>query len=136
MADSYLQIPTLARVHIDAKRVVLSVCAVSESTESKVMAHNVVKACGLDPEEASHLLELDEATSFHTALAESQVRYVLVYGLSPKQVGLQWSVQPYTWIKDGARLWCFAERLTLINNDLQRKRRLWSCMKRIAEERE
>jgi len=94
------------------------------------MLEKIYTACELEAEVETTTITCDPpqniASNVHSHGADL---HVAIFGLSPKQIGALWTVSPYQWINVGQQTWCFAERLEIIEADLEKKKQLWSCLK-------
>ena len=119
-------------VALKASTTLVLVLPVDMSGASQEMIDKLIVACALDAGRDVVRVSAPRAGSLARQLASHGRRlYCVCFGLSPKQVGAHWSVNPYRWVKDSGVLYCFAERPELIVTDLDRKRQLWACMKDI-----
>ncbi|MFN0036459.1 MAG: hypothetical protein ACKVUS_15445 [Saprospiraceae bacterium] len=64
-------------------------------------------------------------------LKERQPKQVLVFGLSPAQLGLSFEVQAYQPISFYGCTWLFAHRLSAIESDKAKKTQLWAALKQM-----
>lgn len=127
--DQYLEIPDFFDPLWPASvRVVLLIPANCDSSEREVLI-NIVKACGLDMEVDCICVEVDHALALGSAALPTQVEYLISFGIQPQRLGLQWQAPLYSWIMDHGRNWCFADKLNVISEDMERKKRLWSQLK-------
>ena len=134
--DHYLSTPRpVPELALDV--VMLSVLPEGTPPEAIEMLRKVCGACGLEVDREAALMPIAGPTALAAALRDLDAApaYVVVYGLSPAQVGSAWSAAAYAWLADGPTHWCFVEAPAIIAADPQRKRRLWDCLQRIPAER-
>lgn len=136
MLETYLKVPENPVLEGIDDKLLLSVFPSDASHEGLEMLDKVILACGLEEEKHSNKLAISAPQALASTLKGQKPHFVVVYGLSPKHIGAQWESKLYTWMPGGGRNWCFAERLETINADMDKKRLLWSCLKRIKEERD
>jgi len=60
--------------------------------------------------------------------AEKEINQVLFFGQSPKQVGLNLSVQKYQPVAVGGKRILFADDLAVIHDDTELKKALWASL--------
>ncbi|HHJ49308.1 MAG TPA: hypothetical protein ENJ88_00195 [Phaeodactylibacter sp.] len=83
-------------------------------------------------EEALLLLTTPEKhLSFARISREKDIQVLISFGLPAKNLGLHWSVNLYEPLTKNGCLFLFAERLSLIQNDRERKLRLWKALQKI-----
>lgn len=122
---------------VGSAQTVLAV-ALPENVEpaARTMLNKLYVACGLDAAREVFECPISAPASFIGALpAAPLVPFVVSFGLAPKHLGAQWVAAPYAWLHDGGRAYCFAERPELIADDLERKKRLWACLKAVKASR-
>ncbi len=64
-------------------------------------------------------------------LVEHQPKQVLVFGLSPAQLGLSFETQAYQPLAFYGCTWLFADPLSAIESDKNKKTQLWSALKQM-----
>lgn len=130
--DHYLDIlpPLPLSLPKDVRAVMLHPAS-ADATERQTLA-NIVKACGLTEGNDCVTVALDGPASLPPATASGPtgVTSVVVFGIQARSVGLVADVPMYQWTPAlGGRRYCFAERLSLIGEDMARKKRLWATIK-------
>ena len=132
MPDRYLDTPPPASLP-DSGLVLLAVYSTSTSAAGETMVEKVAEACGRGGDAAALAVEgsVDLLTPLRDADPEDRCRYVVVYGLTPGQIGSAWTCARYEWVSDGPVEFCFVESPDVIAADLERKKRLWACLARV-----
>lgn len=127
--DSYLAIPQTPEVVSDSSiRLIVFLPEAPDPGPADTLA-NIIKACGLDVERQTRELIVPPALAMgNTTNYPPSARFVS-FGVAPGSLGLQHVCLPYRWLAIGGREWCFAERLEVIGADMERKKRLWACLK-------
>ncbi len=69
--------------------------------------------------------------SFVRISREKDIRVLISFGLPAKNLGLHWSVNLYEPLSRNGCLFLFAERLSLIQNDRERKLKLWKALQKV-----
>ena len=109
---------------------VLMVCPATVTEAEVDTLHNIVKACGLELGVDCDIARVAGSAAVGTSSLPQNLRWVVSFGFDPAELGLRVLMVPYAWTAEiGGRVWCFAERLQLVGEDLDRKRRLWSTIK-------
>jgi len=135
MSNTYLEIPAEADVKLSAKPRLLSVIPTTTTASAREMLDKIFLACGLNADEEATTFEVSPPQAVAGNIPQDVVGLrIAVFGLSPKQVGALWSVSLYQWIKIDDHFWCFAERLEDIEADIEKKKRLWNCLKILKDE--
>jgi len=129
MKDTFLHLPKDIELQLAQEVRVLVLVDSTTTAEGLAMSDKILQACGLDPEVDAHRISVEHDINLASASLPDSVESLIIYGLSPKQLGANWQVTPYTWLRDNGRRWCFAERLELIAADPAKKRILWNCVK-------
>jgi len=62
---------------------------------------------------------------------EKDIQILISFGLPAKNLGLHWSVKLYEPLSKNGCLFLFAERLSIIQNDRERKLKLWKALQQI-----
>ncbi|MFK8054619.1 MAG: hypothetical protein AB8F78_00745 [Saprospiraceae bacterium] len=134
MSNTYLDIPAQADVLLSPNPRLLSVIPASTTASARDMLEKIFLACGLNPADEASTFECfpPQAVAVSIPSGAAGLR-IAVFGLSPKQIGAQWAILPYQWLKIGDHYWCFAERLEDIEADIEKKKRLWGCLKILKE---
>ena len=128
--DTYLRIPDLPAVDLPPALRLLAVTPASLGAAPTETLHNIFAACGLAIDTDATHLALDGSD---VALAQwrtlSPEACVVGFGVSPHALGLRHDCAPYRWHTLAGRRWCFADSLEQIAADMERKKRLWTCIK-------
>jgi len=64
-------------------------------------------------------------------LIEYQPKQVLVFGISPAQLGLSFEVQAYQPMTFYGCTWLFADKLSALESDKAKKTQLWTALKQM-----
>lgn len=130
MSDTYLEIPAKANVVLSANQRLLSIIPPTTTPSAREMLEKIFLACGLNPNEEASTYECAPPQAIVSNIpAQVNTLRIVVFGLSPKQVGALWSVAQYQWVAADDHFWCFAERLEDIETDIEKKKLLWNCLK-------
>jgi len=113
----------------------LMVMALSEPTAAanRDFLAKVLAAANLDLAQDALLAEIltHEPITIAPDLTIQQPKQVLVFGLSPSQLGLSFEVQPYQPLQFYGSTWLFADKLSVLEPDKQKKGQLWAALKQI-----
>lgn len=93
----------------------------------------VLLAANLNLDQDALLAEIpaNEPRSLAPDLKERQPKQVLVFGLSPIQLGLSFEVQAYQPQAFYGSTWLFADSLSALESDKTQKTQLWSALKQM-----
>ncbi|MBK6993891.1 MAG: hypothetical protein KA138_02560 [Saprospiraceae bacterium] len=93
----------------------------------------VLLAANLNLEQDALLAEIpaNEPRSLAPDLNQRQPKQVLVFGLSPIQLGLSFEVQAYQPMPFYGSIWLFADSLSALESDKTKKTQLWSALKQM-----
>lgn len=93
----------------------------------------VLAASNLNLEKDTLFAEIpaSESVSFSTDLQRKKPERVLVFGLSPAQLGLTIEVPLYKSISFYGLEWLFADALSVLEPDKNKKGQLWSVLKQM-----
>ncbi|MFN0173607.1 MAG: hypothetical protein ACKVU0_03075 [Saprospiraceae bacterium] len=93
----------------------------------------ILLAANLNLEQDALLAEIpaNEARSLASELKERKPKQVLVFGLSPTQLGLSFEVQAYQPLAFYGSTWLFADHLSALESDKSKKTQLWSALKQM-----
>ncbi len=134
MNNEYLDILPPVEVEIGPKTRLLSIISSESTPSARKMLENIYLACELNPNSESSTFECSPPKAVVGGIStEIAGLRIAVFGLSPKQIGAQWTVPQYQWFKIGSQYWCFAERLEDIETDIEKKKQLWHCLKVLKE---
>ena len=126
--DQYVSLPRRQTVTVPRGARVLMVAPERTGAAARETLANIVKACGLRDGDDCVTAYLREDAML--SIEEAGCSEVVVFGLRPRDVGLAIEAPAYRWTPTLAgRRYCFAERLSLISEDMARKKRLWSSIK-------
>ena len=130
----FLELAEPIELTLTPKVRLLAVIGEDSSPSSREMLKKIFTACGLDELADTQTLEWSAPIALASNIAQHEHFYrVVVFGLSPNQLGAQWELPGYQWVKIGGQEWCFAERLEIIEGDMERKKRLWNELKVFKE---
>ena len=73
----------------------------------------------------------NESRALAPDLNEFKPKHVLIFGLSPAQLGLSFVVQAYQPCSFYGYTWLFADQLSALEPDKNKKTQLWSALKQI-----
>ena len=93
----------------------------------------VLAAANLNLEKDTLLAEIpaSQPLKFSTDLKHKTPEQVLVFGLSPAQLGLNLEISLYKPVGFYGTTWLFADALSLLEPDKTRKGQLWTALKQI-----
>ena len=139
MRDVYLEVPNPLSA-LPTEVLLVSLYPATTPPDGVGMLRRVAGACGLDADTQAAFLALDGDSGLVASLRDAAAaagapprRVVAAYGLTPRQIGAAWLTERYAWVDDGAVAYCFAEPPEIINDDLARKKALWTCLRRVKE---
>lgn len=72
-----------------------------------------------------------EPVHFSGVLQHNKPAQVLVFGLSPAQIGLTAAIPPYRPVEFYGSTWLFADALSTLEPDKNLKGQLWACLKQM-----
>jgi hypothetical protein len=103
------------------------------SGANKEFLAKVLAAASLNLEKDTLFAEIpaSEPVNFSTDLKRKQPEYVLVYGLPPSQLGLTIEAPLYRPVVFYGVTWLFADALSVLEPDKNRKGQLWSALKQM-----
>ena len=129
--DHYLDILPALDAALPAGVRAVMVCPAAAGADARETLANIVKACGLTEGRDCVTLALEGPARLPPVAADAaELQSVVVFGIKPRSVGLVAEAPLYAWTPVlGGRRYCFAERLTLIGEDMARKKRLWATVK-------
>ncbi len=129
--DTYLQVPAVFEHAIGEDVRLLALVSAKLSVEADTTLANISKACGLEYGVATQVVVLEQPQALGLRAIGSSATRMVSFGLGPAHFGLQIELTAYQWLTIGGQKWCFAERLELIDGDMERKRKLWNCLKEL-----
>ena len=114
------------------KNIVVLALAEPDSEANKVFLSTVLSAAKLDLVSDTFFVEIPagEPINCFVGLRE-RPKFILVFGLSPAQVGLQAAIQPYQVTLLHQVTWLFADSISQLEPDRDKKGKLWSALKEI-----
>lgn len=71
----------------------------------------------------------NEPLSMPPFIREKRPTHILVFGLSPAQLGLTLQVPPYQPVEFYSTTWLFADALSVLEPDKAKKSQLWTALK-------
>lgn len=117
-----------------ARRIwVLSISEPSLSAFNKAFLDKVLAAANLNLEKDTMFAEIpvSEPVHFSTDLKRKMPEQVLVFGLRPAQIGLNIEAPFYRPIDFYGTTWLFADALSVLEPDKNKKGQLWSALKQM-----
>jgi len=72
-----------------------------------------------------------EPRALASDLLDYQPKQLLVFGLSPAQLGLSFEVQAYQPLTFYGCTWLFADKLSAVESDKAKKTQLWTALKKM-----
>jgi DNA polymerase III psi subunit len=116
-----------------ARRVLVIVQAEPIHPNNLAFLTKILLAAGLDLEQDTLLVEIPEydQTSFLPAAKEKQPASILVFGASPKQLGINAQIQFYQPTLFYGINFLFSEKLSTLEPDKTRKANLWQALRQM-----
>jgi len=117
-----------------ARRVWVLALAEPDSVDSnKTFLAKVLSAANLNLEKDTLFAEIPASMpiGFSTDLKSKQPEQVLVFGLPPAQLGLTLEIPSYKPVIFYGTNWLFADALSILEPDKNRKGQLWSALKQM-----
>lgn len=135
--DKVYQIPEKSLADISAggfaKRVLIVACAEPAHPGTLDFLKKVLLAAGLDLDRDTSFAEVPETEemSFLPMFKLKQPASVLVFGLSPKQLGLNAQIPLYQPTPFYGATFLFSEKRSVLEPDKTRKTNLWQALKQV-----
>ncbi len=128
--DTYLDLPREFTPEVaNSVRALFVAPDDSSATEIETL-DNIIKACALTAGLDVDTLRLPEGARLSVSPLPEACTHIVCFGLSTREVGLVAEVLAYEWTAPmGGRRYCFAERLSVIGEDMGRKKQLWATVK-------
>lgn len=116
-----------------AKRVQVVICSEPAYPETLDFLKKILLAAGLDLDRDTGFAQVSETEeiSFLPFFKIKQPVSVLVFGLSPKQLGLNAQIPLYQPTPFYGATFLFSEKLSLLEPDKTRKTNLWQALKQV-----
>jgi len=113
------------------KGLVIVYLAEDEESEHLTLLRNILNAIKYDLDQDALLLSLTAKSRlrFIDMLKEVTAKEVIVFGIQPKQLGLNWQCKAYEFLKHDTQHYLFSHPLSEIQNDKQKKGALWQALK-------
>ena len=86
---------------------------------------------GWDKEVCLLNLTVPKTTGFYQLLPEGSSKTILIFGITPKALGLQIVDQPYKVLKLRTHTYLFSATLSEIAKDQEHKKKLWSSLRNL-----
>ncbi len=116
------------------KKKLLILITKEDAEEDKAMTtlKAILNAIKYDMEEDCALLPIDSKESIvFQKLPLDACHHIISFGISPKQMGLQIQHHNYTTLKILEKELLFADTLSVITNDVSKKKLLWAALQSI-----
>jgi hypothetical protein len=116
-----------------ARKVAVLVLQEPGSAANRDFLTKVLSAAGLDLQQDTLLAEIPahEPVSIAPDLQERKPLHLLVFGISPAQLGLSVQVVPYQPLSFYNATWLFSDALSILEPDKQKKSMLWNALKQL-----
>jgi hypothetical protein len=113
-----------------AKNILVVALAEPQTVENRAFITKVLSAANLDLLKDTFFVEISGSTALNcfNDLPE-RPKFILVFGLPPKQVGLQAAVQAYQPLQLQNTTWVFADALSILEPNRDKKGQLWTILK-------
>ena len=113
-----------------AKNILVLALAEPNSPGNRSFIAKILSAASLDLSTDTLFAEIPAETPVNCfAALDNRPQFILVFGLSPTQLGLQAAVHPYQAIMCHDATWLFADALSVLEPDPVRKKKLWEALK-------
>lgn len=113
-----------------AKNILVMVLSEPNSPGNKAFIAKVLSAANLDLAADTCFAEVPAGTPVNCfAGLPERPKFILVFGLPPAQVGLFAAVQPYQPLHFHGANWVFADALSILEPDRDKKGKLWNILK-------
>lgn len=116
-----------------ARQVAVLVAQETNAAEGRAFLAKVLAAANLNLAQDTLLaaLPVQESCAIAPDLTQHKPKFVLVFGFSPKHLGLSAQVEPYQPTSFYGCTWLFADRLSVLEPDKNKKTQLWTALKQI-----
>jgi len=113
---------------------VLSLAEPAHSVSNKDFLAKVLSAANLNLDKDTSFAEIPASRPVHFSadLKRSQPEHVLVFGLPPAQLGLTIDIPLYRPTEFYGTTWLFADALSALEPDKNRKGLLWAALKQLS----
>jgi hypothetical protein len=94
---------------------------------------NILAAAKLDLSKDVCILKTTTETAFSFIRLKTKVpiEKVIIFGISPKNIGINLDLKLYKPMVFQNSIFLLADKLTLIHSDVNKKRELWNCLQEI-----
>lgn len=93
------------------------------------LLNKILQATGMQSNQRTCIDISKAPTSFNCLQQNYKPHYIIGFGINPADVGLQFQLPPYHPITLLGIQFLFADALSVIANDKQKKAILWNCLK-------
>lgn len=116
-----------------ARKLMILALAEPMATTNRDFLTKVLAAANLNLPQDAVFAEIpsNEPVALAPDLKLREPKQVLVFGISPVQLGLSFEVQPYQPLQFYGSTWLFADKLSVLEPDKQKKGQLWTAIKQI-----
>ena len=113
-----------------ARQIIVLALAEPNSPGNRAFIAKVLAAANLDLSDDAFYAEIpcDQPVNCFTGMND-RPKFILVFGLSPAQVGLQAAAPAYQPIQLHGATWLFADALSVLEPDRDKKGKLWTVLK-------
>jgi hypothetical protein len=114
------------------KNMLVLALAEADSAANKLFLAKVLSAANLNLDSDALFSEVPVGEPINCFVGlPARPKFILVFGLSPAQVGLQAAIQPYQVAHLHQVTWLFADAVSQLEPDREKKGKLWSVLKEI-----
>lgn len=115
-----------------AKNILVLALDEPNNAGNRAFIAKVLSAANLDLSADTLFAEIPAGTPVNcfSGLSE-RPKFILVFGLPPSQIGLFAAVQPYQALPFHGATWLFADSLSILEPDRDKKGKLWSVLKEL-----
>jgi len=116
-----------------ARQLMVLVLEEPNASSNRDFLSKVLAAANLNLPQDALLAEIpaQESRALATDLKALGPKQVLVFGLTPAQLGLSFEIQAYQPLNFYGHTWLFAEKLSTLEPDKTKKTQLWTALKQI-----
>jgi hypothetical protein len=116
-----------------ARQLMVLVLEEPNASANRDFLAKVLAAANLNLSQDALLAEIpaQESRALANDLKALAPKQVLVFGLTPAQLGLSFEVQTYQPLNFYGHTWLFAEKLSTLEPDKTKKTQLWTALKQI-----
>lgn len=113
-----------------AKNILILALAEENSVANRAFIAKVLSAANLDLAADACFAEISEAEPVNCFSGfPERPKYILAFGLPPTQIGFSAAIQPYEALHFHGVHWLFADSISILEPDRDKKGKLWTALK-------